>query len=53
MVPKLPWLLEAIGSAVLDFSIVCQVLYFRGKHRTQPTTAALLPGAGAALLCDV
>lgn len=48
VVPKLPWLLEAMGSAVLDFSIVCQVLYFRKKNRHHPEVAALLPGAGLA-----
>ncbi|DBA91054.1 TPA: PQ loop repeat-containing protein 2, variant 2 [Trebouxia sp. C0005] len=48
VVPKLPWLLEAMGSAVLDFSIVCQVLYFRKKNKHQPEAAALLPGAGLA-----
>lgn len=48
--PKLPWLLEATGSAILDFSIVCQVLYFRRKNRDQPTAAALLPGTVTALL---
>ncbi|KAL3152445.1 PQ loop repeat-containing protein 2 [Trebouxia sp. C0010 RCD-2024] len=46
VVPKLPWLLEALGSAVLDFCIVCQVLYFRKKNLNQPAAAALLPGAG-------
>ncbi|KAL0044223.1 hypothetical protein WJX82_005024 [Trebouxia sp. C0006] len=50
VVPKLPWLLEAMGSAVLDFSIVCQVLYFRKKNKHHPEAAALLPGACLAQL---
>ena len=50
VVPKLPWLLEAMGSAILDFSIVCQVLYFKRKNKDRPEAAALVPGAGLAIL---
>ena len=50
VVPKLPWLLEALGSTVLDFCIVCQVLYFWQKNLNHPAAAALLPGAGVASL---
>ena len=48
VVPKLPWLLEAMGSAVLDFSIVCQVIYYKRKNRDWPEVAALIPAAGPA-----
>ena len=48
VVPKLPWLLEAMGSAVLDFSIVCQVIYYKRKNRDRPEVAALIPAAGPA-----
>jgi len=41
---NLLWLLEAMGSAVLDFSIVCQVFYFRKNNKHYPEAAALLGG---------
>ena len=31
-----------MGSAILDFSIVCQVLYFRKKNKDRPEAAALI-----------
>jgi len=38
------WLLEAMGSAVLDFPVVCQVFYFRTNNKYYPEAAALLCG---------
>ncbi|KAL3146889.1 hypothetical protein ABBQ38_014861 [Trebouxia sp. C0009 RCD-2024] len=39
IVPKLPWLIEALGAILLDGTIVVQILYYRSKHRNQPPPA--------------
>ncbi|KAA6418086.1 MAG: hypothetical protein FRX49_11927 [Trebouxia sp. A1-2] len=36
VVPKLPWLIEALGAILLDGSIVFQIFYYRCKTRNKP-----------------
>ncbi len=36
VVPKLPWLIEALGAIFLDGSIVFQIFYYRRKNRNKP-----------------
>lgn len=36
VVPKLPWLIEALGAILLDGSIVFQILYYRRTNRNKP-----------------
>ena len=36
VVPKLPWLIEALGAILLDGAILFQILYYRSKKRSQP-----------------
>lgn len=35
VVPKLPWLIEALGAIFLDGSIVLQIFYYRHKNRNK------------------
>lgn len=39
MVPKLPWLIEALGAILLDGTIVLQVIYYRYKNKDRPAPA--------------
>ncbi|DBA73323.1 TPA: PQ loop repeat-containing protein 2 [Trebouxia sp. C0004] len=36
VVPKLPWIIEALGAMLLDGSIVFQIFYYRRKNRNKP-----------------
>lgn len=39
VVPKLPWLIEALGAILLDGTIVLQVIYYRYKNKGRPAPA--------------
>lgn len=39
VVPKLPWLIEALGAIILDGSILLQIFYYRRKNRNKPPPA--------------
>ena len=39
MVPKLPWLIEALGAILLDGTIVLQIFYYRYKNKNRPAPA--------------
>ncbi|KAL0045646.1 hypothetical protein WJX82_000560 [Trebouxia sp. C0006] len=41
VVPKLPWLIEALGAIFLDGSIVFQIFYYRHKNRNKPPPQVL------------
>jgi len=41
VVPKLPWLIEALGAIFLDGSIVFQIFYYRHKNRIKPPPQVL------------
>ena len=39
IVPKLPWLVEALGAILLDGSIVLQIFYYRHKNKGRSAAA--------------